>query len=416
MERVKSWLRSRSPRASALVLLALAAAMAVLVGLEAGVFGGYPVTSAGATPNATPSMTAPAPSSSPTASAPTPSNMPTPTASPTPTQAPTAPPLPALVGAIGDSYSQAYNVSPDFPRDHPQFSWVIGTANNDGVFSLEERFAALGGSPKIVDAATSGRKMSDAPRQAAAVVAAAKKLSPGQTAYVTFELGTNDLCDDPKTDPASFESNLRSAISILRAGLPPGSRILMMSVPDFNHLRNITQSDPKAKAFLALPRNSTACAPYLGDNSPSTLAEADTYLRQYDASLARVCEEIAAADAASGKLYCMDDESRLEMGDFTIADLSTVDYLHPSLTGQAKMANAAWTADVWSAVPLPPVAAASGTVGVSLTAVSPVSGLALTLPLIGPWAAPRRRRGPRPLGGPGDAPGEVTERLDLPSS
>ncbi len=173
---------------------------------------------------------------------------------------------------------------------------MIGTANNDGFLSLEERFVALGGSPKLVDAATSGRKMNDAPRQATAVVAAARKLSAGQTAYVTFELGTNDLCDDPKTDPASFDSDLRSAIAILRAGLPPGSRILMMPVPDFNHLRDITQADPTARAFLALPRHSTACAPYLGDNSPSTLAEADTYLRQYDASLGKVCEEIEATE------------------------------------------------------------------------------------------------------------------------
>ena len=51
----------------------------------------------------------------------------------TPTAAPTAPPLPALLGAIGDSYSQAYSVSPDYLYDHPQFSWVIGTAKSDGV-------------------------------------------------------------------------------------------------------------------------------------------------------------------------------------------------------------------------------------------------------------------------------------------
>jgi lysophospholipase L1-like esterase len=246
-----------------------------------------------------------------------------------------------------------------------------------------------------VDAATSGRKMNDAPRQAAAVVAAAGKLSPGQTAYVTFELGTNDLCDDPKTDPASFESDLHSAISILRAGLPPGSRILMISVPDFSHLRDITQADPKAKAFLALPRNSTACAPFLGDNSPSTLADAETYLRQYDASLAQACDDISAAGATGGKLYCTTKDSLLSMGDFTIADLSTVDYLHPSLSGQNRLAEAAWAADVWGSQPIPPGAAAVVPAGRDTVAAPSITGSAMAFGLIGFRTARRRRSGRR---------------------
>jgi lysophospholipase L1-like esterase len=237
--------------------------------------------------------------------------------------------------------------------------------------------------------------MNDAPRQAAAVVAAAGKLSPGQTAYVTFELCTNDLCDDPKTDPASFESDLHSAISILRAGLPAGSRILMLSVPDFSHLRDITQADPKAKAFLALPRNSTACAPFLGDNSPSTLAEAETYLRQYDASLAQACNDISAAGATSGKLDCTTNESLLSMEGFTIADLSTVDYLHPSLSGQNRLAEAAWAADVWGSVPLPPGAAAVVPAGGEIAAAPPITGSAMAFGLLG-FRTARRRRVSRP--------------------
>jgi lysophospholipase L1-like esterase len=388
---LKSWLAGRPPRAFALVLLALAATLTVVVGLEAGLVGGHGVVTAAASPDAPPSLTAAASSSGGPLATPTPSDTPTPTASPTPTPAPTAPPLPALLGAIGDSYSQAYSVSPAYLRDHTQFSWVIGTAKNDGVFSLAERFVALGSSPKLVDAATSGRKMNDAPRQAAAVVAATGKLSPGQTAYVTFELGTNDLCDDPKTDPASFESDLHSAISILRAGLPAGSRILMLSVPNFSHLRDITQADPKAKAFLALPRNSTACAPFLGDNSPSTLAEAETYLRQYDASLTQACEDISAAGAAGGKLYCMANESLLSTGDFTVADLSTVDYLHPSLSGQNRLADAAWAADVWGSLPMPPGAAAVVPAGGDIAAAPSITGSAMAFGLIGFRTAGRRR-------------------------
>jgi lysophospholipase L1-like esterase len=258
--------------------------------------------------------------------------------------------MPALLGAIGDSYSQAWSVTPAYLRDHTQFSWVIGTDSKSGVDSLLQRFKALGVSPLVVDAATSGKKMVDAERQAVLVVSAAKKLAPGQIAYVTFELGTNDLCDDPKTDPNVFESELRSAVTTLQAGLPAGSRILMLPVPDFSHLRDITQADPTARAALAVPP-SNRCAPFLGDNSPATVGQARTYLGIYDASLKKVCGEIDSAAAA--KLTCLYDQAHLSLDDFTLNDLSTVDYFHPSLSGQAKLAAAAWAADVYGSVKLP---------------------------------------------------------------
>jgi lysophospholipase L1-like esterase len=261
--------------------------------------------------------------------------------------------LPALLGAIGDSYSQAFSVSPAYRYDHPQFSWVVGTNKTDGVLSVLERFRALGGSPLVVDAATSGKKMIDAQRQATLVVAAAKKLGPGKTAYVTFQLGTNDLCIDNRTDPVSFDSQLRTAVAVLAAGLPPGSRILMLPVPDFPHFHAMTQADPATRAALLLPVNSDRCPPYLGTAGPSTVAQADSYLTAYDTSLRTVCAEIEAVDGAAGRLHCTYNEALLAGSDFTAADLSTYDYFHPSLTGQAKMAEAAWRAGAWGSLPLP---------------------------------------------------------------
>jgi lysophospholipase L1-like esterase len=259
-------------------------------------------------------------------------------------------PLPALLAAIGDSYSQAWSISPSYRFDHPQFSWVIGTDKNDGVLSLLERFRALGGNPIVVDAATSGRKMDDAPRQANLVVAAARKLAPGKTAYVTFELGTNDLCASPDfmTEPAAFRTQLQTAIATLKAGLPAGSHILMLPVPDFPHFRDITQASPAAKALLALPRNLNRCVPYLGKYSASAEIKANSYLAQYDAALKEACDGIDAHEASTGRLRCTYNAALLADSDFTIKDLSTVDYFHPSLSGQAKMAADGWRADVWA--------------------------------------------------------------------
>lgn len=284
-------------------------------------------------------MTAPASSATPATTAP-----------PSPTPAPTAPQLPALLGAIGDSYSQAWSVSPDYLRDHPQFSWVVGSDGSDGVTSLLERFRALGGSPRVVDAATSGKKMDDALRQSKLVAAAAGKLNAGETAYVTFELGINDICASPDfmTDPATFTAQLQSAIETLRAGLPAGSRILMLSIPDFAHFRAITQAYAAARQLLALPANLDRCAPYLGTSSSAALVTANGYLSRYDAALKAACDDIDTNEAPSGRLYCTYNVALLADSDFTIDDLSVYDYFHPSLSGQAKMAEDAWRADVWA--------------------------------------------------------------------
>ena len=330
------------------VALAVVLLLAALVVAGAGVFGAArpsPTFSSSQPADASPTISTDATKSG----AATSGSPVTPVPIPSPTAAPNTPALPALLGAIGDSYSQAWSVSPDFLFDHPQFSWVVGTDKSDGVTSLLERFRALGGSPAVVDAATSGKKMTDALRQASLVVAAARKLGPGQTAYVTFELGTNDICASPDfiTDPATFTAQLQSAVGTLRAGLPPGSRILMLPVPDFSHFRDITQADAAARALLALPQNLNRCAPYLGTSSPSAMIKANDNLSQYNAALKAACDEIDAEEGATGALHCTYNAALLADSNFTIDDLSTVDYFHPSLSGQAKMAEDAWRADVW---------------------------------------------------------------------
>jgi len=261
--------------------------------------------------------------------------------------------LPSLLGAIGDSYSQGYGVSPQHRLDNPTYSWVVGSATGDGVYSLRERLESLGATLTVVDAATSGKKMGDAPRQAANVVAAARKLAAGRTAYITFELGTNDLCDDAKTSSSDFEAQLGSAISILRGGLPSGSEILMLPIPDFDHFRSITQADSRARASLSLNVNSRNCAPFLGSNGSLTLDQARAAMADYNSILLRACATIESTDGASGRLHCRSDPAVLSDRDFTIGDLSTVDYFHPSLSGQARMAAAAWSVSAWDAVALP---------------------------------------------------------------
>jgi lysophospholipase L1-like esterase len=317
---------------------------------------------------------------------------PWPTLSPTPTPTPTLT-LPSMLAAIGDSYTQAWSVSPSYKYDHPQFSWAVGYAKGDGVFSLQERFNALGDKIAVMDAATSGRKMSDAARQASVVVSAASKLKAGSTVLVTFELGTNDLCDNPMTDPIAFETQLRAAVAILEAGLPSGSRILMLSVPDFTHFWSITQANATAKAALATTRLRAVCPPFLGTYTTVTLAQAKVTLAAYNAILYKVCNEIEAANGASDKLHCRHNEALLSERDFKVGDLSTADYFHPSLSGQAKMAEAAWQAGWWSSIPLPARAAAWAPSSLPGAQAAP-----LAMGLVAPLELRRRRRQAVPAG------------------
>ncbi|HEX7490179.1 MAG TPA: SGNH/GDSL hydrolase family protein, partial [Candidatus Limnocylindrales bacterium] len=219
----------------------------------------------------------------------------------------------------------------------------------DGVLSVLERFRALGATPLVVDAATSGMQMKDAVRQANMVVSAAKKLKPGQTAYVTFELGTNDLCASPQplTSAATFQTQLQDAIAILRAGLPAGSRILMLAVPNMPHFHEITQADPTAKAVLAKTPIQRGCPPYLGNSNFMPFAVANGFLNQYNTALYSACSAIENSDGGTDRLHCTYNTGLLSESDFVISDLSTYDYFHPSLAGQARMAANAWAADIW---------------------------------------------------------------------
>ena len=371
---------------------AVALVAVLLIGFGSELLGG------GSSANPSDSFVAQASPSAAQADSPTPTSVPidSPSPSPTPVPTPTAAPtaalqLPAMLAAIGDSYTQAWSVSPAYRRDHPGYSWAVGTVKGDGVFSLRERFEALGDKVKVIDAATSGKKMSDAARQATLTVTAARNLPPGGTAYVAIELGTNDLCDDPTTAPAIFEAQLRSAVATLRSGLPRGSRILMLSIPDFSHFHDITQADATAKATLNLPANSRMCAPFLGSDSPLSIQDAEQVLALYNATLGRVCDEIEATDGPSNKLHCRHNEALLSEKDFKIKDLSTVDYFHPSLSGQARMAAAAWKTGYWANVPLPSGAAALAPGG---TGVATMLGFAPVMPMLfsGPWIRRPKRR------------------------
>jgi lysophospholipase L1-like esterase len=274
----------------------------------------------------------------------TPGVEPTPTEGPAAREPATEVPLPALVGAIGDSLTRATAASGQ-PRDEPEHSWVVGTDPDDEVVSHLERLRALGADPRVADASIAGARMESAEGQARVVVEAARALGPGEIAYVTVQLGANDLCGrslDDATNPAVYEARARAAIQVLDAGLPAGSVLLVLSVPDVPRLAEIFPDGSRARA---LHREYGICPVALGDAADA--AGARSRIAEYNGALIRLCDELSGSG-----LHCRHDQAgdpatSLFGAPFQEGEVSTLDFFHPSLAGQARIAEETWPLTPW---------------------------------------------------------------------
>jgi lysophospholipase L1-like esterase len=170
-------------------------------------------------------------------------------------------------------------------------------------------------------------------------------LGEGDTAYVTFELGANDICADSldgTTDPATFRSATRAALELLRDGLPEGSHILVLSVPDVTRLRAVLEEVPLAHA---LHRRYEVCRSVLGEE-----ADTDAVLSRieaYNDALTRECEALAGSAVTCRHDLGGDPSQSLFGAEFSLSELSSLDYFHPSLAGQARIADETWALTPW---------------------------------------------------------------------
>ncbi len=264
----------------------------------------------------------------------------------TPRPTPPAVQLPALLGAIGDSLTAAVNVTGVLATE-PEHSWVLGSAPDDEVTSHLERLRTLGSDPVVVPAARPGAPIAAAVRQANAIVERAAELEDGATAYVTFELGANDICADSldeTTDPATFRAATRTALELLRDGLPAGSHVLVLSVPDVTRLRAVIEEVPLAQA---LHRRYDVCRSVLGEEADTDAVR--TRIEAYNDALTRECEALADSDVGCRHDLGGDPSRSLFGAEFSLPDLSPLDYFHPSLAGQARIADETWTLTPWGA-------------------------------------------------------------------
>jgi lysophospholipase L1-like esterase len=245
-----------------------------------------------------------------------------------------SPPLPGSIAAIGDSITRATDVCCWY-GDHPAQSWSTGDGVSDGISSHYERLLAL--NPDIsghnYNDSRAGAKMRDAEGQAQTAVAQ-------QADYVTILMGANDVCTSSPstmTSVADFRAQFTAAMDALAAGLPAGAHVFVSSIPNVYQLWKLLHGNSTARYIWWAAR---ICQ--------SMLAPYNTELdRRFVLAREQAFNQVLA-DVCGQYPICRFDGGAVFTYQFRTSHVSTLDYFHPSLSGQATLATITWERSWWA--------------------------------------------------------------------
>ena len=235
------------------------------------------------------------------------------------------------IAALGDSMSVA-EAACGQNKPCPSASWVTG--EDETVDSIARRAGeAVGAVPTIENLAFKGATSAEMAKQAQKAVAVSPDL-------VTVLIGANDVCRKRSreiTPPETFRANMTTALTTLSEGAPDAT-IFVSSIPDLLKFFELERTDPEAVQRWG---SSTSCTSLLyepesdSEEALARRANVDTTIDAYNGVLAEICGTLD---------NCVWDGGALHDFDVTAEDISPVDHFHPSLAGQAKIADTAWTA------------------------------------------------------------------------
>jgi lysophospholipase L1-like esterase len=243
-----------------------------------------------------------------------------------------APPLPSSMAAIGDSITRAYDVCCSY-GDHPGQSWSTGSTSYDGIASHYERIRRV--NPAIAgrgyNNAVSGAKIAAAPSQA-------EKAVSQDAGYVTILLGANDLCTSSPstmTSTETFQAQFSQAMATLLAQ-DQDRYVFVSSIPNIHQLWEVLHTNSLARWVWTTAK---ICQSMLG----ATRTEAERQLvvdreKAFNQILAQVCAAYTRCRWDGGAVYNYR---------FSASQVSTLDFFHPSLSGQAALARVTWAASWW---------------------------------------------------------------------
>jgi lysophospholipase L1-like esterase len=249
-------------------------------------------------------------------------------AKPSPKPTPAWDSSPASMAAVGDSITRGFDAC-GILKDCPDVSWATGSSTQ--VDSLAVR---LLGKAKAAERswnyAVSGARMADLPAQMA-------QAASRRPALVTVMVGANDACRDSTaamTSVSDFRSGFEDALSVLRKTAPK-AQVYVASVPNLKRLWSEGRANPLGKQVWKLG----VC--------PSMLADADALDAAATERRDTVQERVEAYNAVLKQVCAKDERCRYDGGAvyeyrFGTDQVSHWDWFHPSVNGQARLAEIAY--------------------------------------------------------------------------
>ncbi|MFF9039645.1 SGNH/GDSL hydrolase family protein [Streptomyces sp. NPDC014892] len=235
---------------------------------------------------------------------------------------------PESLVAVGDSITRGFDACKVL-SDCPEVSWATGT--DASVDSLAVRLLGRSGALRHSwNYAVTGARMADLPQQMARAATRKPEL-------VTVMVGANDACRatvDAMTPVADFRADFEDSMATLRDALPK-AQVFVASVPDLKRLWSAGRTSPVGKQVWKLG----ICPSMLADPDALTTAAGerrDTVqdrVEAYNDVLREVCEK---------DRHCRYDGDAVFDYRFGQAQLSQWDWFHPSVNGQARLAEIAY--------------------------------------------------------------------------
>jgi hypothetical protein len=135
---------------------------------------------------------------------------------------------------------------------------------------------------------------------------------------------------------STFTSEFKQTLATLEAGLPSTAHIFVASIPNLYRLWQTYHTNSLAKftwstAHICQSLLSTSDT----DADRQAVVNRETAFNQV---LAQQCAQFA---------NCRFDGDAVFNYSFSTSDVSKLDYFHPSLSGQAALANVTWGASWW---------------------------------------------------------------------
>ena len=299
--------------------------------------------------------------------------------------------VPDSMAALGDSITRAMDADGDplHLGDQLPYSWSTGdsSAVQSHYYRIRRQYNPI--TDNYYNRAVSGAKMTNLNGQALLALS-----DDAGVEYVTILMGANDVCtysEAEMTPVETYRSQFQQAMDTLTQGTAgQARRIFVASIPDIYQLWAVLHDNPSA---VTVWNTYYVCHSLLVNPTSEAQADVDrrARVRQRNIDFNTVLSEVCALYA-----QCRFDNNVVFDGGVEASQVSTLDYFHPSITGQANIASVTW--DATYDFPLPiggvaelPEAADSSHSGYVVVAV--LAGAALAALGAGGWFARRRRLG-----------------------